>query len=130
MAGARTVIGTVCAAAVLSLFTMLLVQSTLLVIPLVASLPAGALGGALAGWLRPADSGRERLVTAAGAAVATVVVLGLWMIPSTPADRVGSILLGWFVVLLVLTVVHALAGGAVAALARARTGRDPVSRLR
>lgn len=129
MSRLRGRVGTVLVAAVLSAVTMILVQRLFLVLPLVSALPAGLVGGALAAWSRPEDELPERLVTAAGAAVATVVAVGLWMVESAPSGYLLRIVLGWVVVAIVLTAVHA-AVTALAPVVRRRARRDPVARLR
>lgn len=122
-------IGTVLVAAVLGAVVMIVVQRLFLVLPLVSAVPAGLVGGALAAWSRPEDELPERLVTAAGVAVATVVAVGLWMVESVPSGYLLRIVLGWVVVAVVLTVVH-VAVTSVAQVVRRRTRRDPLARLR
>jgi len=129
MSRLRGRVGTVLVAAVLSAVTMILVQRLFLVLPLVSALPAGLVGGALAAWSRPEDELPERLVTAAGAAVATVVAVGLWMVESVPSGYLLRIVLGWVVVAIVLAAVQA-AVTALAPVVRRRARRDPVARLR
>lgn len=125
----RSRVGTILVAAMLGIVTMLLVQRLFLVLPLVSAVPAGLVGGVLAAWSRPGAGLRERLVTAAGAAVTTVVAVGLWMVQSVPSGYVLRIVLGWVVVAVVLTAVHT-AVTAVAPFVRRRARRDPVARLR
>ncbi len=129
MSRLRGRVGTVLVAAVLGAVTMILVQRLFLVLPLVSALPAGLVGGALAAWSRPEAELPERLVTAAGATVATVVAVGLWMVESVPSGYLLRIVLGWVVVAIVLAAVHA-AVTALAPVVRRRARRDPVARLR
>lgn len=129
MSRVRGRVGTVLVAAVLGVVTMIVVQRLFLVLPLVSALPAGLVGGALAAWSRPEDELPERLVTATGAAVATVVAVGLWMVESVPSGYLLRIVLGWVVVAVVLAAVHA-AVTSLAPFVRGRTRRDPVARLR
>lgn len=122
-------VGTVLVAALVGVVVLLAVQGLLLALPPVAAAPAGLASGVVAAWARPHDELRERLVTAAATAAATVVVLGLWMIPSTPSGYVLRIVFGWVVVAFVLTAVHALVTS-VAPIARTAARRAPSARLR
>ena len=108
---------------------MALIQRTFLALPFVAALPAGIVAGAIAGWLRPSDAVRARLVTAAASSVVMVVLDGLWLIRSTPASHLLRILLGWVVIAVLLTGVHLLASS-VTPFVLGRVRRDPTGRLR
>lgn len=106
------------------------VQQQFLVIPLIASVPAGAVAGLITGWFRHEDRLGRRARVALLCSGVSVVLVALAMITRMPSGYAFQLVLGWVVVVLELTVAH-LAVSAVTALLRRRTpGADPVARLR
>ncbi len=106
MSSVRSRLGTLLVAGVLTTVTMLVVQQLFLVIGLIAAVLGAVVGGLFAAWARPMDDLRERIRTAAGAAVMAVVLVALSMLESSPASHAVRIVLGWVVIAIWLTVLH------------------------
>lgn len=94
-------------AAVATLVVMLILQRGVLLLPVLAAVPAAGAAGVLVEWRRGwRGTTSARFVVGCGAAALVVVADALLMAGPSLRYLTGPIVLGWLVTAIVLTLVH------------------------